>query len=91
MVTDSPLGNTEKLEKDLWEAVDQFRANAKLTSSEYCMPVLGEVFLRHAANRFEVAPRQIQADQVSGWMPKRPLVQTDYVKRHALMLPEIAR
>ena len=90
MVTDSPLGNIDKLENDLWEAADQLRANSKLTSSEYCMPVLGVIFLRHAANRFEVATRQIEADQQAGRMPKRSLVQADYVKRHALMLPEVA-
>jgi type I restriction enzyme M protein len=91
MVADSPLGNIDKLENDLWEAADQLRANSKLTSSEYCMPVLGVIFLRHAANRFEVATRQIEADQAVGRMPKRSLVQADYVKRHALMLPEVAR
>ena len=91
MVLDSPLGDIAKLENDLWEAADQLRANSKLTSSEYCMPVLGVIFLRHAANRFEAATRQIEADQVAGRMPKRPLVQADYVKRHALMLPDIAR
>ena len=35
------------------------------------MPVLGVIFLRHAANRFEAAHRQIAADQASGKMPKR--------------------
>ena len=91
MAADSPLGNIEKLEKDLWEAADQLRANSKLTSSEYCMPVLGVIFLRHAANRFEAATRQIEADQAAGRMPKRTPIAADYVKRHALMLPEIAR
>lgn len=91
MVLDSPLGDIAKLENDLWEAADQLRANSKLTSSEYCMPVLGVIFLRHAANRFEAATRQIEADQAAGRMPRRPLVQADYVKRHALMLPEVAR
>jgi len=91
MPADSPLGNIEDLEKDLWEAADQLRANSKLTSSEYCMPVLGVIFLRHAANRFEAATRQIEADQAAGRMPKRPLVSADYVKRRALWLPEIAR
>ncbi|MFN7431452.1 MAG: type I restriction-modification system subunit M N-terminal domain-containing protein, partial [bacterium] len=61
----------EKLETDLWEAADNLRANSKLTSSDYFMPVLGVIFLRHAANRFEVAQRQIEADQASGKMPKR--------------------
>ncbi|MEK7799690.1 MAG: hypothetical protein AAB297_07660, partial [Acidobacteriota bacterium] len=41
----------EKLETDLWEAADNLRANSKLTSSDYFMPVLGVIFLRHAANR----------------------------------------
>jgi hypothetical protein len=31
-------------ESSLWEAADQLRANSKLTSSEYCMPVLGVIF-----------------------------------------------
>jgi type I restriction enzyme M protein len=33
--------NGSALEKDLWEAADQLRANSKLTASEYCVPVLG--------------------------------------------------
>jgi len=80
-----------QLEADLWEAADQLRANSKLTSSEYCMPVLGVIFLRHATNRFEAATRQIEADQAIGRMPKRRLIKDDYVKRCALYLPEEAR
>lgn len=60
----------EKLEADLWAAADNLRANSKLTSSDYFLPVLGVIFLRHAANRFEEASRQIAADQASGRMPK---------------------
>ena len=67
------LQNIEKLEADLWEAADNLRANSKLTSSEYFMPVLGVIFLRHAANRFDAARRRLQADQAAGKMPKRPL------------------
>lgn len=78
-MTESSLGNIEKLEADLWEAADNLRANSKLTSSEYCMPVLGVIFLRHAANRFEAASKQIEADQASGKMPKRKVRPEDYV------------
>ena len=39
-----------KLEAELWRAADQLRANSKLTASEYAMPVLGLIFLRHAYN-----------------------------------------
>jgi type I restriction enzyme M protein len=81
----------EKLERDLWAAADNLRANSKLTSSDYFMPVLGVIFLRHAANRFEAARRQIEEDQAAGRMPKRKIVPADYVRRRALFLPEPAR
>ena len=81
----------DKLEADLWEAADNLRANSKLTSSDYLMPVLGVIFLRHAANRFEAAQRQIDADRASGKMPKRKLQPADYIARRALYLPENAR
>ena len=81
----------EKLESDLWEAADNLRANSKLTSSDYFMPVLGIIFLRHAANRFDAAHRQIVADQASGKMPKRKVLPADYIARRSLYLPEKAR
>ncbi len=83
--------DVEKLEKDLWEAADNLRANSKLTSSDYFMPVLGVIFLRHAANRFEAAHRQIEADQASGKTPKRKIQPADYISRRSLYLPEKAR
>src|SRR5215472_2937170 len=90
-MTDNPLKDIEKLEADLWEAADNLRANSKLTSSHYFMPVLGVIFLRHAANRFEAARRQIEADQAAGTMPKRKVLPADYIRRRALWLPEKAR
>ncbi len=55
------------------------------------MPVLGIIFLRHATNRYNAAVRQIEVDQAAGKMPKRPLIQADFLKRRALMLPQAAR
>src|SRR5215211_266394 len=81
----------EKLESDLWEAADNLRANSKLTSSDYFMPVLGIIFLRHAANRFDAATRQIEEDQAAGRMPKRKVQPADYIRRRALFLPQTAR
>lgn len=80
-----------KLEADLWEAADNLRANSKLNSGDYFMPVLGVIFLRHAANRFDAAHRQIEADQASGKMPKRKVLPADYIARRSLYLPEVAR
>jgi type I restriction enzyme M protein len=90
-MTNETLKDIEKLEADLWQAADNLRANSKLTSNDYFMPVLGVIFLRHAANRFEAAHRQIEADQASGKMPKRKVVPADYVARRSLYLPEKSR
>jgi len=91
MTTTDAFKDIEKLEADLWEAADNLRANSKLTSSDYFMPVLGVIFLRHAANRFDTAHRQIEADRASGKMPRRKVLPADYIARRALYLPEVAR
>jgi type I restriction-modification system DNA methylase subunit len=85
------LANIEHLEADLWDAADNLRANSKLTAGEYCMPVLGVIFLRHATNRYNAALREIEADQAAGKMPKRAAIAADFKKRRALMLPKEAR
>ena len=85
------LDNLEKLEAELWQAADQLRANSNLSSSEYYMPVLGIIFLRHATNRYNAALAQIRDEQASGKMPKRTLVLADFLKRRALMLPKEAQ
>jgi type I restriction enzyme M protein len=90
MTTDI-LKNIEKLEADLWDAADNLRANSKLTAGEYCMPVLGVIFLRHATNRYNDALNEIKTNQATGKMPKRPLTAADFKKRRALMLPMEAR
>lgn len=43
---------TTTLEKRLWEAADQFRANSGLKAQEYSGPILGLIFLRFAEVRF---------------------------------------
>ena len=47
--------NTTELEKRLWEAADQLRANSDLKSHEYSVPVLGLIFLRYADHKFAQA------------------------------------
>jgi type I restriction enzyme M protein len=86
-----PLANLARLEAELWSAADNLRANSKLTAGEYCMPVLGVIFLRHASNRHAEALREIEAEQAAGKMPKRPLTAADFKKRRALLLPPEAR
>ena len=90
MIADHLTG-IEKFEADLWKVADNLRANSNLASNEYFMPILGLIFLRHATNRYYAALAEIEDDQVSGKMPARPLVEADFTRRRALMLPKTAR
>src|SRR5439155_15215484 len=51
---------TNTLEKRLWEAADQLRANSGLTSGQYSTPVLGLIFLRFAEARFAKRRAQLE-------------------------------
>ena len=42
------LEHIEAIEKRLWSAADNLRANSNHASNEYFLPVMGLVFLRHA-------------------------------------------
>ena len=55
------------------------------------MPVLGLIFLRQAANRYYRAHDAIEQDIKEGKMPSRKLIEADFTKRRALMIPEQAR
>ena len=51
--------NIRKLEAELWESADLLRQGSKLTSNQYCMPVLGLIFLRYAYSRFKKVEAEI--------------------------------
>ena len=51
--------NIRKLEAELWESPDLLRAGSKLTSNQYCMPVLGLIFLRYAYSRFKLVEAEL--------------------------------
>lgn len=77
-----------KLEAELWRAADQLRANSKLTASEYSMPVLGLIFLRHAYNRFQKVKIEVEKDlPVHPQRGRRPVTKKDFEERNAMFLP----
>ncbi|WP_298350393.1 class I SAM-dependent DNA methyltransferase [Runella sp.] len=81
-----------KLETELWRAADQLRANSKLTASEYSMPVLGLIFLRHAYNRFQKIKVEVEKDlPTHPQRGKRPLNKKDFEEKNAMFLPETAQ
>jgi len=81
-----------QLEAELWRAADQLRANSKLTASEYSMPVLGLIFLRHAYNRFRKVKIEVEKDlPVHPQRGVRPLTKNDFLERNAMFLPRQAQ
>ena len=90
MIADHLIG-IERFEANLWKVADNLRANSNLASNEYFLPILGLIFLRHATNRYYEAMAAIEEDRAAGKMPERPLIEADFTRRRALMLPEAAR
>lgn len=81
-----------KLEAELWRAADQLRANSKLTASEYSMPVLGLIFLRHAYNRFQKVKIEVEKTLPSHpQRGKRPLTKKDFEEQNSMFLPDKAQ
>ena len=86
--------NTTDLEKRLWDAADDLRANSKLKSSEYSMPVLGLIFLRYTDYRFEQAVETLHATSPRATSPqgrRRAIGKADYQARGVLYLRVEAR
>ena len=78
------MADIQKLEKELWEAADNLRANSKLTSQQYCMPVLGLIFLRYAWGRFKAADKAIHDERAHATGRPIPIEPADYTKRGAM-------
>ncbi len=79
--------NIRKLENELWEAADALRAGSKLTSNQYCMPVLGLIFLRYAYSRFKLVEADILKDRPMRNGRVMPVEASDFKAKSALYLP----
>lgn len=83
--------NIKKLEADLWESADLLRAESKLTSNQYCMPVLGLIFLRYAFSRYKLVEKEIMANRPVRNGQVMPISPLDFKEKSAIYLPEGAR
>jgi len=81
----------KKLEADLWESADLLRAGSKLTSNQYCMPVLGLLFLRYAYSRFKLVEAEILKDRPMRNGRRMPVEAKDFSAKSALFLPREAQ
>lgn len=83
--------NIRKLESELWESADLLRAGSKLTSNQYCMPVLGLIFLRYAYSRFKMVEAEILKNRPSRGGKVLPVEASDFTAKSALFLPKEAQ
>jgi type I restriction enzyme M protein len=76
-----------QLERRLWDAADDLRANSGLKSSEYGTPVLGLIFLRFADAKFTAARDAIEARASA----RRTIGPSDYHAQRVVYLTDEAR
>lgn len=80
------LENIEAIEKRLWSAADQLRANSNYASNEYFLPVMGLVFLRHAYSRYLMVKEKIEPNLPSRGGKTRSLSKEDFSQQSAIFL-----
>lgn len=82
----------KQLEKDLWSAADNLRANSDLKSSEYSTPVLGLIFLKFADNKYRQHENAILAEYTKLKGTRREKKLSDIaIEQCGFYLPDHAR
>ena len=82
---------TATLEKRLWDAADQFRANSGLKAQEYSGPILGLIFLRFADVRFAAQRAKLEKAGTSSRRGSRVDEPAAYHAEGILYLPAEGR
>ena len=85
------IQSLKQLETTLWDTADNLRANSKLTSQQYCMPVLGLIFLRYAFGRFKRVEAEILKSRPVRKGRVMPVEPSDFKAKNALFLPREAQ
>ncbi len=85
----SQFKNIQELEKRLWNAADELRANTGLTSQEYSRPVLGLIFLRYAEYRYVLATERL-GDKPQSRRKGGDNIKTAIQAEGAMYVPEAA-
>ncbi len=83
--------NIRKLEAELWESADLLRQGSKLTSNQYCMPVLALLFLRYAYSRYKMVEAEILLSRPMRGGRVMPVEPSDFAAKSALYLPKEAQ
>jgi type I restriction enzyme M protein len=75
------------VQRTLWAAADELRANSSLAANEYRGPVLGLIFLAYAEYRFDQVRPEVEAHATE----RAPVTPNDYKAKSVLFVPEQAR
>lgn len=81
----------KQLEADLWASADVLRANANLNAGQYCMPVLGLLFLKYAYGIYKKVEAELMKNRPSRGGVVLPITKTDFQAKSALFLPREAQ
>jgi len=82
----------KQLEKDLWAAADNLRANSDLKASEYSTPVLGLIFLKFADNKYRQFEHEIIKEHAKLKGARREKKLSDIaIEKCGFYLPDHAR
>lgn len=84
-----PPSNND-IEKRLWSAADELRANSRMRAADYSIPVLGLIFLRYADFKFTLAEKQL-AEEENHTPRRRSLSKIDYQARGVMYIPNESR
>ncbi len=80
-----------QLEADLWSAADVLRSNANLNANQYCMPVLGLLFLKYAYGRYKKVESELMKSRPMRNGVPMPITAQDFRAKSALYLPREAQ
>ena len=86
LVAMSTTTDLTELQRKLWSAADELRANSTLTAAQYRDPVLGLIFLAFAEQRFEAIRPTVEKKATA----RRPATGDDYRAHGVLYLPDEA-
>ena len=82
------MAENNNIESRLWGAADELRANSKLKSSEYSVPVLGLIFLRYADHKFTHVEEEFASQSKKR---HKKIGKADYQAKGVMFLPDNAR
>ncbi len=76
-----------EVQRTLWAAADELRANSSLAANEYRGPVLGLIFLAYAEFRFDQVRAEVEAHATA----RHRITPDDYTARSVLFIHDKAR